>query len=85
MGTWGARELGHIVDLTRTVLGIEYLQAAQGFEFRRPLRSSPALERAHAWLRREVPALEADRYLHPDILAAARLVPSLAECIQIDL
>ena len=85
MGTWGARKLGHIVDLTRTVLGIEYLQAAQGFEFRRPLRSSPALERAHAWLRREVPALEADRYLHPDILAAARLVPSLAECIQIDL
>ena len=41
-------------------------------------------QRAHAWLRREVPALEADRYLHPDILAAAHLV-LLAECIQIDL
>ena len=62
----------------RLVLGIEYLQAAQGFEFRRPLRSSPALERAHARLREVVPALDGDRYLHPDIVAAARLVDTLA-------
>ncbi|MCU0293105.1 MAG: histidine ammonia-lyase [Thermoanaerobaculaceae bacterium] len=78
MGTWGARKLALVVEHARMVLGIEYLQAAQGFEFRRPLRSSPALERAHAALRKVVPALDADRYLHPDMLAAARLVDALA-------
>lgn len=78
MGTWGARKLALVVEHARMVLGIEYLQAAQGFEFRRPLRSSPALERAHSALRKVVPALDADRYLHPDMLAAARLVDTLA-------
>ncbi|HNX49231.1 MAG TPA: histidine ammonia-lyase [Thermoanaerobaculaceae bacterium] len=78
MGTWGARKLALVVEHTRLVLGIEFLQAAQGFEFRRPRRSSPALERAHARLREVVPPLDADRYLHPDLLAAARIVESLA-------
>lgn len=77
MGTWGARKLALVVEHARMVLGIEFLQAAQGFEFRRPLRSSPTLERAHARLREVVPALGADRYLHPDMLAAARLVDTL--------
>ena len=77
MGTWGARKLARIVENVRNVLAIELLQAAQGLEFRRPLRSSPALERAHARLREVVPPLDADRYLHPDMLAAARVVPML--------
>ena len=74
MGTWAARKLARIVGCLRDV---ELLEAAQGLEFRRPLRSSPALERAHALLRAAVPPLDADRYLHPDILAAARVVPTL--------
>jgi histidine ammonia-lyase len=77
MGTWAARKLARIVECLRDVLAIELLEAAQGLEFRRPLRSSPALERAHAVLREVVPALDADRYLHPDIVAAARVVPTL--------
>lgn len=77
MGTWGARKLAQVVECVRVVLGIEYLQAAQGFEFRRPLRSSPPLEQAFERLRETVPALAGDRYLHPDILAAARLVSTL--------
>jgi histidine ammonia-lyase len=78
MGTWGARKLALVVNNVRLVLAIELLQAAQGFEFRRPLRSSPALERAHARLRHAVPPLDGDRYLHPDIVAAAGVVDSLA-------
>jgi histidine ammonia-lyase len=77
MGTWAARKLARIVGCLRDVLAVELLEAAQGLEFRRPLRSSPALERAHALLRAAVPPLDADRYLHPDILAAARVVPTL--------
>jgi histidine ammonia-lyase len=77
MGTWAARKLAGVVECVRDVLAIELLEAAQGLEFRRPLRSSPALERAHARLRERVPALDADRYLHPDIVAAAQVVGTL--------
>jgi len=77
MGTWGARKLARVVEFTRDVLAIELLEAAQGLEFRRPLRSSPALERAHASLRARVAPLDADRFLHPDIVAAAQVVTTL--------
>ena len=56
------------------VIGIEWLAAAQGCDFHAPLASSPALEGARALLRAEVPMLEDDRYLHPDMLAATELV-----------
>jgi histidine ammonia-lyase len=41
-----------------------------------PIRSSAALEALRARLRREVPRLEDDRFFHPDIAAATRLVRS---------
>ena len=56
------------------ILGIEWLAAAQGIEFLRPLRSSAALEAAHALLREQCPAMMEDRYLAPDIAAASALV-----------
>ncbi|MEP0775766.1 MAG: histidine ammonia-lyase [Acidobacteriota bacterium] len=77
MGTWGARKLAKVVAYLRTVLGIELLLAAQGIDLRRPLRSSPVLERVHAAFRRTVPRLERDRALYPDIAAAAEWVGEL--------
>ncbi len=38
------------------------------------LKSSAVLEALRARLRREVPRLEDDRFFHPDIAAATRLV-----------
>ncbi|MCS7182184.1 MAG: histidine ammonia-lyase [Thermoanaerobaculum sp.] len=77
MGTWAARKLATVVEHLRYVLAIELLLAAQGIELRRPLRSSPALERALGRLRQDVPFLAEDRFLHADILKAAALVPHL--------
>jgi len=77
MGTWAARKLARVVECVRWVLAIELLEAAQGIDLRRPLHTSPALERAHARLRRVVPPLAADRFLHPDIVAAAGVVSDL--------
>jgi histidine ammonia-lyase len=56
------------------ILGIEWLAAAQGIEFLRPLASSPPLEQAHALLRAQCPAMMQDRYLAPDIEAASAAV-----------
>jgi histidine ammonia-lyase len=74
MATFAARRLQAMIDNTAHILGIEWLAAAQGIEFLRPLASSPALEQAHALLRAHCPAMPTDRYLAPDIAAASALV-----------
>jgi hypothetical protein len=54
------------------ILGVEALCAAQGIDFRAPLTTAPRLQAAIDALRAEVPTLDQDRYLAPDIEAAAR-------------
>ena len=76
MAAHAARRLLPMADNLAAILGIELLAAAQGCDFHLPLRSSPALERVRDVVRAHVPRLEDDRYMHPDLLAAARLVQS---------
>ena len=76
MATFGARRLQPMIANVAHILGIELLAAAQGIEFLRPLRSSPAIEAAHALLRSHCAAMPEDRYLAPDIEAASTLVRS---------
>jgi histidine ammonia-lyase len=57
-----------------TVLGLELMLAAQGLEFRKPLRPGLRVERAYHLLRERIPPLDHDRILAPDIAAAATLV-----------
>jgi histidine ammonia-lyase len=77
MSTWAARKLARVVELTRAVLGMEYLAAVQALEFQRPLKTSPGLEAAAARLRAQVPRLEQDRFMAGDMATAADLVPTL--------
>ncbi len=70
MATHAARRLRPMLDNAAAVVGIELLAAAQGIDFHRPARSSPALEKVHAEIRMEVPYYAADRYFAPDIAAA---------------
>ncbi|MCL4139645.1 UNVERIFIED_CONTAM: hypothetical protein GTU68_003026 [Idotea baltica] len=61
------------VNLTN-ILGIELLCAAQGVEFRKPLKTSATLIKVITALRTLVPTLEADRFLADDIKSAAQLI-----------
>jgi histidine ammonia-lyase len=74
MAAHGARRLHGMVENACAIVGIELLTAAQGCDFHRPLTSSGALEAVRALLRQGVPGLTDDRYLHPDIEGATRLV-----------
>jgi histidine ammonia-lyase len=74
MATFAARRLADMADNTAGILAIELLAAAQGIDFRRPLRSSAPLERAHAMIRAVAPHLDGDRFLATDIEAARPLV-----------
>jgi histidine ammonia-lyase len=82
MSTWAARKLARVADMLQDVLGMEYLAAAQAVEFHRPEHTSPVLERAVELLRERVRRVEEDRFMAPDIAAAAELVPSLADLLE---
>ena len=76
MATFAARRLQPMIANVAHILAIEWLAAAQGIEFLRPLASSSALEAAHALLRADCPAMAHDRYIAPDIARANDLVRS---------
>jgi histidine ammonia-lyase len=76
MSAHGARRLAAMAENAVNVIAIELIAAAQGCDFHRPLSSSAPLERVRVRLRERVPRLEQDRYLAPDIAAAADLVRS---------
>ena len=87
MAAHGARRLSKMVENLQVILGVEAMCAAQGIDFRAPLSTSAPLQRVHTALRRDVAALGDDRYLAPDLAAAARLIATgiLAEAAQIPL
>ena len=59
------------------IVGIEAICAATGIEARAPLPTSAPLQAAVARLRQEVAPLGQDRYLAPDLVAAAGLVTDI--------
>lgn len=76
MGSISARKFAQVVDHVRKVLAIEALVAAQGLDFRAPLKPGRGVQVAHARIRQEVPTLTADRTLHPDMEAVEELLLS---------
>jgi histidine ammonia-lyase len=76
MSAHGARRLAAMAENAANVVAIELIAAAQGCDFHAPLASSAPLEQVRARLRERVASLDQDRYLAPDIAAAADLVRS---------
>ncbi|GAA6161797.1 histidine ammonia-lyase [Ruegeria sp. HU-ET01832] len=74
MAAHGARRLGRMGENLTYILGVELLCAAQGVEFRAPLATSAPLQQVINRLRREVPTLDQDRYMAPDLETAKALV-----------
>ena len=67
MGANAATKLRRVVLNTERVLAIELFNAAQALEFRRPARTSPALENLVADYRRRVPFIDNDTVMYPYI------------------
>jgi len=74
MGMASALKLRRVLAGVETVLGLELMIAAQGLEFRKPLRPGLRVERAYQIVRERIPPLDHDRILAPDIAAASALV-----------
>src|SRR6266513_1408316 len=74
MGMNSALKLRSIVDLAENLLAIELLAAAQGLEYRRPLKAGRGVERAFAAVRKFAPPLTHDRALSGDIARVAEAI-----------
>ena len=76
MATFAARRLMAMCENTEGIIAIELLAAAQGIDFRRPLRTSPLLEKAYAMIRQKVKFFAYDRFFAPDIATMKTLIQS---------
>ena len=74
MAAHGAVRLGKLVANLNVILGVEAICAAQGIDFRAPLQTSAPLHAVVARLRLDVATLGDDRYMAPDLAAAAKLI-----------
>lgn len=76
MAMGAATKLRRAVRNVRHVLAIELITAAEALEYRRPLRSSEAVERAHAIVRQSVAKSIGDRPPSPDIVRLGEVIAS---------
>lgn len=74
MGANAATKAFKVVENLEKILGIELMNAAQAIDFRRPAKSSPALERLLEAYREVVPFVEDDEYLSPLMQRSAMFV-----------
>jgi histidine ammonia-lyase len=74
MGANAATKLFRVIENCYTIQGIEIMNAAQAFEFRRPLRSSQYIEKLFAQFREKVPFVENDCYMHPLMMESIKFV-----------
>lgn len=74
MSMHAALKAERALQLVTNVIGIEILCGCQALDLHAPLQSSEPLMRAHAAVRRQVPALTDDRSPSPDIEAITKLI-----------
>jgi histidine ammonia-lyase len=79
MGANGAIRTYQVLENLKNILAIELMTAAQAIEFRRPLRSSEAVEDMLATYRQHVPFLEEDTFMQPLIQKTVQVLAILAK------
>jgi histidine ammonia-lyase len=74
MGMTGAIKLRSIVDLAERVIALELIAAAEGLEYRKPLKPGRGVTQAYEIVRRYVAPLTSDRAMSKEIEAVAAAV-----------
>lgn len=74
MGARAACKCWQVLDNAEKVLAIEMFSAAQGLDFRLPLRAGAGPRAAHEFVREHVPFADRDRLFSPDLAEAHRLL-----------
>jgi histidine ammonia-lyase len=77
MGANAATKCFKVVENVQRILAIELMNAAQALEFRRPTKSSPAIENIVAEYRKHVKFLVEDEVMYPEIEKSVAFLRSL--------
>ncbi len=76
MGSVGVRKSLRIVENLEKILAIEMLTAAQGFDFRKPMKSGILVDEAHKLIREQISFADTDKIFSGDIEKAISLIQS---------
>lgn len=74
MGANAATKTLKVLENAEKILAIELLTAAQAFEFRKPARTSPSLEKLLASYREKVPFIAADAITHDYMVSSQEFI-----------
>ncbi|MBP6237919.1 MAG: histidine ammonia-lyase [Saprospiraceae bacterium] len=74
MAANAATKAYRVLQNLKSLLAIELMTAGQALEFRRPVKSSEALEDIFAALRQKIEFLEEDRLMHDDLKKSEKLI-----------
>lgn len=74
MAANAATKVMKVLSNLKSILGMEWMTAAQAMEFRKSVKTSPALDKFMSDLREVIPALEEDRIMHDDMVKAKALL-----------
>ena len=74
MGPISARKALMVVENLEKILAIELVCAAQGFDFRKPLKSTPMLNACHDYVRSRIDPVQKDRVFADDIQTAIDII-----------
>lgn len=74
MGSISSRKLNQVIDNLENILAVELICAAQAFDYRKPLRSSPILDACHEIVRGRIDHAEEDRIFANDIQSAQQML-----------
>ncbi|MBI2967744.1 MAG: histidine ammonia-lyase [Bacteroidetes bacterium] len=76
MGANAVVKCRQVLKNLETILAIELLTAVQALDFRKPEKSSPAIDKLVKQFRKSVPYVKEDTYLHPLMEEATRFINS---------
>lgn len=76
MGANAATKFIKVVDNVERILAVELLNAAQAIEFRRPAKTSPALEKFIAMYRKQVRFIEEDVVMYKEMDKSLQFIKS---------
>ena len=74
MGANAATKAYKIIANVERVLAIEFMTAMQALDFRKPLKSSPLIEKIREDYRSLVPHYAKDRVMHDDMVATVEFM-----------
>lgn len=74
MGSVSVRKALKIIENLEKILGIELFCAAQGFDFRLPLKSGPVIDTCHSFVRTHIPHMDNDMEMYGFIEDAIQMI-----------